>query len=182
MHGRMRVMDADRIAFALDLVADHFDQAKPARMLRGIALSTKGPNAHGDGFNVGGMIELDGATPLLLDHDPLRPLGVLRSLSPRGDALHVEAEITNTDRQFWTAQAWPRIASGEWVALSIGAARVGPRIGATFHKWALTEVSIVSVGADAHARVVEVYEMDRVLHLEKSSMKRVLWRERKASR
>lgn len=168
-------MTRDDLLFSVELVENHFDASKPRRLIAGVALSTDRKNFKGDAFQARGVVPAQLPMPLLLEHNYLMPIGLVRELEVRGTQLHFRGEVANTDRMEWARQAWEKIATGESTGVSVRARDLGGAYGRTIPSWELFELSLVGVPADYRARIESVSIKEPVVYLDRPSH-RLLWR------
>ena len=129
-------------------VRENFDGTKPRRLIRGVAISSRRKNAHGNGYAACGL-QVTGPALLLLNHDYTFPLGQVTSVDIRGDEVHFRAELCNRSNPgpFWTAEAWASILKYELCCASVGGIRVLSQSHenqkGVIARWTVDEVSLL---------------------------------------
>src|SRR5688572_6403107 len=100
----------DHFYRALDVARAGIDPSKRRRYVSGIALSCGKPNRNGDAYAAEGMCAYDLPLPLLIEHNPLQPIGIVHAVDAvRGGRVWFKAELMNDDELFWSRQAWTQI-------------------------------------------------------------------------
>jgi uncharacterized protein len=124
-----------------------------ARKIRGLASSVR-PDRVGD------VVEPAGGTwnlplPLLLQHSHSDPIGWVRSIEVRNNGLWIEAEFAEGFAK--ADESWRMVEAGLMDSLSIGFRSIKssplPSGGLRFEKWELLEISVVTVPANADAKI-----------------------------
>lgn len=122
------------------------------RAFQGIA-STGGVDRMGDTVNpLGAQYKLP--LPLLLQHDHSKPIGWVKSARPTATGIEVSCEIAEGVGD--ADQAWELVKSELVAGLSIGFRPIKTKPTSTgyhFEEWEWFELSIVTVAANADARI-----------------------------
>jgi hypothetical protein len=106
-------------------VRENFGGMKPHRLIRGIAISSRRRNAHGNAYLAHG-VQVTVPMLLLLNHIHTFPRGEVTSVDIRGDEVHFSAKLCNRSAPgpYWIEDAWQGLLSYELRCASIGGIRV----------------------------------------------------------
>lgn len=126
---------------------------------------------------VGDVVEPEGAEfnlplPFLMHHDSWQPIGHVTKAKVGKGGIEIEAKLVRTDEPGTLKdrldEAWQSIKLGLIRGLSIGfqpleTARIEGTFGYRFIKWALFEISAVTIPANAEANIQAVKSIDSTL-------------------
>lgn len=109
------------------------------------------------------------AVPLLVSHDFSRPIGHVIAAKASPSALWFRARVANWGPFRGLHEEWLRLQDGTYAAVSPGVRSLGGGVGTAreFTRWQWNELSVARVGANPHALINLVHELDRphVVHL-----------------
>src|ERR1039458_3601329 len=103
---------------SLSIVDSNIVGSAHRRFVRGDAISSARANSNGHGFSAAGLVDDGVQIPLLLEHDPMRPLGKIIRVRVIGDRVEFDAELLNSCRLAYADQVWGSIMLRDTVAVS----------------------------------------------------------------
>jgi hypothetical protein len=161
--------------YALLLAERGFDRTKPARFIRGVAVSSSQKNKNGNAVQTMGLTTVLPA-PLLIGHDYSNVIGLLTGLDVRGGPqVYFTAEIFNAERMDASFQAWAALIEQRLTCVSVGVRNLDPKpCEQALTSWTIDELSLCESGVDAGAKILRVYEKKRTVSL-RGSDETVFW-------
>jgi hypothetical protein len=174
-HSKELELKIDR-KLAWDVLSRNFAVGMPRKIASGIAVSSGRKNANGNAFVAAGLT-ITLPTPVLANHDWLKPIGRIIHLESYGDQVHFTAEIANTGALAWAETAWDAILDKSAACVSIGPRNLTSYepADATLYHWCIDEISVCRSGADPDARILRVWETSGAVYLDGRPTERVFW-------
>ena len=150
---------------ALLLAERAFDKTRPARFVRGVAVSGSEKNANGDAFHARGLTA-SLPVPFLIGHEYSEVVGLVSGLDIRGSQVYFTAEIFNALRMQTAHEAWAALTEQRMKCVSAGFRNLDPKpYQQTWASWTIDELSLVEIGADTGAKILRVWEKSRTVSL-----------------